>query len=103
MNEAILVQDVRKSFGKKVVLEHINLEIQSGRIYGLIGPSGSGKTTLIKMIVGMDVPDKGSIHLLDKKMPNLNILQEIGYMAQSDGTLYRTYWKRKSYVFCIII
>lgn len=81
----IQIQEVTKSFGKKVVLKDINFDIKKGNIYGFIGPSGSGKTTLIKIIVGMDTPDKGSIYLLDEKMPNLNILQQIGYMAQSDA------------------
>lgn len=81
----IQVQEVTKSFGKKVVLKDINFDIKEGNIYGFIGPSGSGKTTLIKMIVGMDIPDEGSIYLLGEKMPNLNILQQIGYMAQSDA------------------
>lgn len=85
MKETISIQDVSKSFGKKVVLKDINFEINEGRIYGFIGPSGAGKTTLVKMIVGMDVPDKGSIYVLGEKMPNLNILQQIGYMAQSDA------------------
>ncbi len=81
----IQVQGVTKSFSKKVVLKNINLDIKQGSIYGFIGPSGAGKTTLIKMIVGMDVPDEGSVYLLGEKMPNLNILQQIGYMAQSDA------------------
>ncbi|MGN1402522.1 MAG: ABC transporter ATP-binding protein [Bacillus sp. (in: firmicutes)] len=81
----IQVKDVRKRFGKQIVLNDINLDIHKGHIYGFIGPSGAGKTTLVKMIVGLDVPDEGSIYLLDKKMPNLDILQYIGYMAQSDA------------------
>ncbi len=81
----IQVQEVTKSFGKKVVLKDINFDIKKGHIYGFIGPSGAGKTTLVKMMVGMDVPDQGSIYLLGEKMPNLNILQQIGYMAQSDA------------------
>lgn len=87
MNETntIQVKEVTKSFGKKVVLKDINFDIKQGRIYGFIGPSGSGKTTLVKMMVGMDIPDKGSIYLLGEKMPNLEILQQIGYMAQSDA------------------
>lgn len=81
----IQVKEVTKSFGKKVVLKDINFDIKQGRIYGFIGPSGAGKTTLVKMMVGMDTPDKGSIYLLGEKMPNLEILQQIGYMAQSDA------------------
>ena len=82
---AIQIQQVSKSFGKKVILNQLNYDIQEGRIYGFIGPSGSGKTTLIKLMVGMDVPDQGAITLLGVKMPNLPVLQKIGYMAQSDA------------------
>ncbi|WP_018664991.1 ABC transporter ATP-binding protein [Heyndrickxia acidiproducens] len=85
MGASIEVKKVKKSFGKKTVLNNISLNIEKGQIYGFIGPSGAGKTTLVKMIVGMDSPDAGEIHVLDKTMPNLEILQEIGYMAQSDA------------------
>ncbi|SOB99205.1 ABC-2 type transport system ATP-binding protein [Ureibacillus xyleni] len=98
MNQTISIQNVSKSFGKKVVLKDINFEIMEGRIYGFIGPSGAGKTTLVKMIVGMDVPDQGSIYLLGEKMPNLNMLQQIGYMAQSDA-LYKELTGKENLMF----
>jgi ABC-2 type transport system ATP-binding protein len=85
MKSSIAIEQVSKSFGKKVVLHNINLHIGEGQIYGLIGPSGAGKTVLVKMIVGMAKPDQGTIHVLHKKVPNLQLLQEIGYMAQSDA------------------
>ncbi|MFZ7943855.1 ABC transporter ATP-binding protein [Neobacillus sp. 19] len=85
MNPTIQVVEVNKSFGKKPVLNEVNLTIPKGQLFGLIGPSGAGKTTLVKMIVGMEKTDTGTIHVLDQKMPNLGLLQEIGYMAQSDA------------------
>jgi ABC-2 type transport system ATP-binding protein len=85
MSNSIAINQVSKSFGKKMVLNQIDLNIEEGQIYGFIGPSGAGKTTLVKMIVGMDIPDTGTIHVLNEKMPNLELLQEIGYMAQSDA------------------
>ena len=85
MKETVSIQNVSKSFGNKVVLDNINFSVEEGKIYGFIGPSGAGKTTLVKLIVGMDTPDKGEVQVLDKKMPNLQQLQEIGYMAQSDA------------------
>jgi len=85
MNISIAIERVSKRFGKKVVLHEIDLQIEEGRIYGFIGPSGAGKTTLVKMIVGMDMPDSGTIHVLNEKVPNLALLQEIGYMAQADA------------------
>ncbi|WP_428911832.1 ABC transporter ATP-binding protein [Niallia sp. Krafla_26] len=94
----IQVQEVTKSFGKKVVLKDINFDIKKGHIYGFIGPSGAGKTTLIKMMIGMDIPDNGSIYLLGEKMPNLNILQQIGFMAQSDA-LYEALTGKENLLF----
>ena len=85
MNPTIKVEQVSKSYGKKSVLNDISLHIPKGQLYGFIGPSGAGKTTLVKMIVGMEKPDTGTIDVLDKRMPNLGLLQEIGYMAQSDA------------------
>lgn len=85
MNPTIKVEQVNKSFGKKPVLQDVDLTIPKGQLFGLIGPSGAGKTTLVKMIVGMEKADAGVIHVLDERMPNLAKLQEIGYMAQSDA------------------
>ncbi|MDR9854961.1 ABC transporter ATP-binding protein [Paenibacillus sp. VCA1] len=85
METTMNVQQVSKSFGKKNVLSDVSLQMGKGQIYGLIGPSGAGKTTLVKMMVGMDLPDAGSIEVLGTKMPNLSMLQQIGYMAQSDA------------------
>jgi ABC-2 type transport system ATP-binding protein len=85
MDSTIKVEQVSKSFGKKTVLNNVNLTIEKGQLFGLIGPSGAGKTTLVKMIVGMEKADTGSIQVLAKQMPNLSLLQEIGYMAQADA------------------
>jgi ABC-2 type transport system ATP-binding protein len=85
MESSVLLQHVSKSYGKKIVLDRIDLTIRQGQIYGLIGPSGAGKTTLAKMMVGMDIPDSGSVQVLTQRMPNLKLLQEVGYMAQSDA------------------
>lgn len=98
MKDTVTIQDVSKSFGKKVILKNITFEIKEARIYGFIGPSGAGKTTIVKMIVGMDVPDRGSIYLLGEKMPNLNILKQVGYMAQSDA-LYNALTGKENLVF----
>lgn len=98
MSHTVEINKMSKSFGKKVVLNEIDLSIEEGTIYGFIGPSGAGKTTLVKMIVGMDSPDHGSIQVLGKKMPNLELLQDIGYMAQSDA-LYTELTGRENLAF----
>lgn len=85
MTTTIVLNQVSKNFGKKVVLNNISISVNSGQIFGLIGPSGSGKTTLIKIIVGMDHPSDGEVLVLDTKVPKLSLLQNIGYMAQADA------------------
>lgn len=85
MEQIIQINNVSKSFGKKTILNNVNLGITKCQIYGLIGPSGAGKTTLVKMLVGMEEADEGIIEVLDHRMPNLGVLQDIGYMAQSDA------------------
>ncbi|WP_442601845.1 ABC transporter ATP-binding protein [Paenibacillus sp. KN14-4R] len=85
MVTTIQLHDISKSFRKKTVIEDINIEVKSGQIYGIIGPSGAGKTTIVKTIVGMDQTETGTVTVLGKRMPNLEVLQSIGYMAQSDA------------------
>lgn len=85
MKQAVEIEGVSKSYGKKQVLEDISFLIGEGMIYGLIGPSGSGKTTLVKMIVGITAPDAGAIRIFGVKVPNLGLLEKVGYMAQADA------------------
>lgn len=85
MHKTIEVNHVSKFYHKNKVLDNVTLHIEAGKIYGLIGPSGAGKTTLVKMIVGMAPIDQGTIQVLEQKIPNLAVLQKIGYMAQSDA------------------
>ena len=66
---------------------------------GLLGPSGCGKTTLIKMIMGMLKPDSGTIQVLDLTVPHKQLLNDIGYMAQSDA-LYTDLTGEENLHFC---
>jgi ABC-2 type transport system ATP-binding protein len=82
---SIQIHDVSKRFGNKVVLEHITLNVPKAEIFGVLGPSGAGKTTLVKMIAGIDVASSGYVDVLNERMPQLNMMQHIGYMSQSDA------------------
>ncbi|MES2395530.1 MAG: ABC transporter ATP-binding protein [Bacteroidota bacterium] len=79
----ITINNISKHFGKLKALDQLNLQFNSGECIALIGPNGSGKTTLIKSILGMVVPDAGSI-LFNKISisKNWKYRSQIGYMPQ---------------------
>ncbi|WP_195938067.1 ABC transporter ATP-binding protein [Romboutsia sp. 1001713B170131_170501_G6] len=79
------VSNISKKISKSIILDGLSLNIKKGEIVGLIGPSGAGKTTFVKAIIGMEKIDSGSIKVFNKPIPNLDLLQNIGYMAQSDA------------------
>ncbi|MDL0435323.1 MULTISPECIES: ABC transporter ATP-binding protein [unclassified Niallia] len=81
----VAIHKLSKAFGKRPVLENINLEVQQGEILGLLGPSGAGKTTLVKAMIGLETPSSGSVTALETAMPNLKIMEKIGYMTQADA------------------
>ena len=81
-DNAVAVDRVSKSFGSLKALDGVSLEVRSGEIYGLLGPNGSGKTTLIRMLVGLILPDSGSVRVLGTRMPDVGILGKVGYMTQ---------------------
>jgi ABC-2 type transport system ATP-binding protein len=77
--------DLRKSFGSIRAVDGIDLALQPGRIYGLLGPNGSGKTTTIRMLAGLAKPTSGEARVLGTKMPNRQMLGQIGYMPQAEA------------------
>ena len=80
-------KDVCKSFGEKVALDHVSLEIPEGQIFGLLGPNGAGKTTLIRIINRITIPNSGEV--LFKGAPiTQHDVERIGYMPEERG-LYR--------------
>ena len=80
-------KDVCKSFGEKVALDHVSLEIPKGKIFGLLGPNGAGKTTLIRIINRITIPNGGAI-LFDGRPITQEDVEKIGYLPEERG-LYR--------------
>ena len=69
MSNLVEISQVKKGYGiKKQVFTDLNLNLESGKIIGLLGPNGSGKTTLIKMLAGLLKPDAGNITIAGKKI-----------------------------------
>ena len=74
------LQKVTKSFGDKLVLQNINMNVESGEFVSLIGPSGSGKSTLFNLIGGLLTPDSGEIYFNGENITNKSGF--ISYMPQ---------------------
>ena len=85
MTSPITVKGMSVKFGDKIILDRLTYDFESGKIICLIGPSGSGKSTFIKSIVGMQKLDRGSVEILEVKIPDRKILGQLGYMAQEDA------------------
>src|SRR5262249_51828249 len=84
---AIRVDGLRKTFGDFVAVDHLDLEVRSGEIFGLLGPNGSGKTTTIRMLCGLLEPTEGSASVagFDVATQPDRIREVIGYMSQRYG------------------
>lgn len=79
----ITIKNLHKKFGKNQVLSGVELVINKGGIFAVLGPNGSGKTTLIKCILGMVLPNSGSISVLDTNIKKRwKYRQEIDYLPQ---------------------
>ena len=87
MEPALVLRDVRKTFGKTTAVAGMNLEIPRGALYGFIGPSGAGKTTCIRMIMSILFPDSGELSVLGHRSA-LDAKDRIGYLPEERG-VYR--------------
>jgi ABC-2 type transport system ATP-binding protein len=77
---AILVRDLRKSYGTKAAVDGVDLEVPRGSFFGFLGPNGAGKSTTIRMLTGLIPADSGTIELLGYQLPGdeLEIKRRIG-------------------------
>lgn len=66
--EKVALEDITVRYGKKVVLDHFSMHINSGQIIGIVGPSGCGKTTIVRTICGFVTPDTGTVSIGGKIM-----------------------------------
>lgn len=79
----IIAKNITKKFGKLKALDNVSVTFSKGECIALLGPNGSGKTTLIKALLGMVVPDSGSIHFNNELIANKwRYRSQIGYMPQ---------------------
>lgn len=86
-NITLRVQNVTKRFGDFTAVNDLSFDVKAGRVFGFLGPNGAGKTTSIRMIVGITVPDEGTIELFGEKMSS-KLQNRIGYLPEERG-LYK--------------
>ena len=86
---AIRVSDVSKIFPtpfrrrRVIALQHLNLEIAPGEIYGLLGPNGSGKSTTLKIILGLIQPTRGSVRVFGRDHSTVAVRRDIGFLPEN--------------------
>jgi ABC-2 type transport system ATP-binding protein len=81
------VRGLTKRYGSHTVVDHFDMRVPQGRIYGFLGPNGSGKTTTIRMLCGLLTPDEGEGQCLgyDIRRESRKIKRQVGYMTQKFG------------------
>lgn len=96
----IKIKNYSKKFRNHLVLSDVNLEIESGKIYGLIGVNGSGKTVLLKSIAGLTNPSSGSIEVFGKNLHALRSFpEETGIIIEKPGFIpYFTAFENLKYL-----
>ena len=85
MGAIVEVNNLVKRYRELVALDHFNLQIEEGEIFGLLGPNGSGKTTTINCILSLLKYDKGSIRIFGKEMEpdSYDLKAKIGVVMQN--------------------
>lgn len=82
MDKIITIENLTKKYKDTLAIDDLSLEIEKGKVVGLLGPNGSGKSTLLKLIVGLLRKDSGKI-LIDGKIPGIETKSMISYLPDS--------------------
>jgi ABC-2 type transport system ATP-binding protein len=80
----VLTRGLTKRFRRQVAVDHIDLDVPTGAVYGFLGPNGSGKTTTIRMLLGLIRPTAGEVKLLDRAVPSeaADALRRVGSLVE---------------------
>tara|TARA_B100000902_G_scaffold212716_1_gene202267 strand:+ start:2218 stop:2994 length:777 start_codon:yes stop_codon:yes gene_type:complete len=91
-NKSVILKldKISLKFGRKIILDNLNLQLNNGQILGLLGPNGVGKTTIFNIITGLISPDFGSVIINSEKINKYPIYQrtlqfKIGFVPQNGG------------------
>ena len=88
----IILENIHKSYGKRVIVNRVNLSVAQGEIVGLLGPNGAGKTTTFYIATGLEKPERGKVWLDNLDITSLPMHKRarlgIGYLAQ-EASIFR--------------
>ena len=89
-NSVLELNKIFLKFGRKIILDNLNLNLKYGEILGLLGPNGAGKSTIFNLITGLISPNYGSISINSEKVNDFPIYQraikfKIGFVPQYGG------------------
>ncbi len=83
----VQLERITKAYGEKIAVRDLSLEMETGRIFGLLGPNGAGKTSTLRMMIGMTLPDSGTVSLFQAPFTRES-LRRVGYLPEERG-LYK--------------
>ncbi|HEX6894081.1 MAG TPA: ATP-binding cassette domain-containing protein [Bryobacteraceae bacterium] len=75
---------ISKAYGEKIAVQDLSLRIEPGTMFGLLGPNGAGKTSTIRMMIGITLPDSGTVRLFDQPF-HRGLLERVGYLPEERG------------------
>lgn len=81
------LDSLSKAYSSKIAVRNLSLQIEAGTIFGLLGPNGAGKTSTIRMIVGITLPDTGTVRIFGQPFSR-KLLTQVGYLPEERG-LYK--------------
>jgi len=87
MQPIIQTTGLTRRFGEMIAVDHLDLSVSQGEIFGLVGPDGAGKTTTLRLLCGLLYPTEGSATVagFDAVLQSQSVKDHIGYMAQRFG------------------
>jgi len=86
--QPIRVENLRKGFGEQKVLEGLNLKVEAGETLAVLGRSGTGKSVLLKLLIGLEPPDSGSVRMFGQEMAGVDpkklneVRKRVGFLFQ---------------------
>jgi ABC-type multidrug transport system ATPase subunit len=81
----IEAHDLTKRYGEIVAVDHLNMRVRRGEVYGFLGPNGAGKTTTLRMLLGLARPSSGDVSVLDEAPGSPEGLARIGALVEAPG------------------